>query len=75
MQAEIHALDEATAAELLAFTERVATDQATPGEASTFGQWFKKRAGGESARAVGGALKEIATSIISEVIVKVMMKP
>jgi hypothetical protein len=73
MQSEIHSLDEATTEALARFAQDVAQDKATPEEASTFGQWFRKKAGLESARAVGGALKEIATSVISEVIVKVMM--
>lgn len=74
MQTEIHTLDENTAAELARFAKDVAQDKATPEEASTFGQWFKKRAGVESARAVGGALKDVATSLVAEVIVKVMMR-
>jgi hypothetical protein len=73
MQSEIHQLDDATAKELARFAQDVAQHKATPAEVSTFGQWFRIKAGIESARAVGAALKDIATSVISEVIVKVMM--
>jgi hypothetical protein len=73
MQAEIHALDQATRDELLAFTERVAVDGATSEEAATFGQWFLKKAGPEATGSVGGMLKEIASSVIAAVIQKTMM--
>ena len=73
MQAEIHALDEPTRDELVAFTERVAVGSATKDEATTFGQWFRKKAGPESAKAVGGMLMEVASSVIAAVIQKTMM--
>lgn len=75
MQAEIHALDEPTRDELVAFTERVAVGSATADEATTFGQWFRKKAGPEAAKAVGGAFKEIASSVIAAAIQKAMLGP
>lgn len=73
MQAEIYELDAATANELFDFTKAVAEDRASPEEASTFGQWFKRKAGPEAAKAVGGVLKDVATSTIADVIRKTML--
>jgi hypothetical protein len=73
MQAETYALDEKTTSELVAFAELVATNQATKEEASTFGLWFKKKAGKEAAIAVGGILKDVATSVVSDIIRKTMI--
>ncbi|MGZ3523081.1 MAG: DUF2321 domain-containing protein [Vulcanimicrobiaceae bacterium] len=73
MQSEIHDLDEATSSALTEFAEDVARDRATPEEAATFGQWFRKKAGPEAARAVGGVLKDIATSTIADIIRKSML--
>jgi hypothetical protein len=73
MQAEIHALDAPTRDELVAFTERVAVGNATNDEVATFGQWFRKKAGPDAAKAVGSMLLEVTSSVVAAIIQKTMM--
>lgn len=75
MEAEIRGFDQQTREQLAAFTELVAEERATPDEASTFGQWFRQKAGPEAARTIGGVLKDAATSAIADIIRKTMMGP
>lgn len=70
MQAEIHDLDSDTREELNRFTLSVAQNKVTEADVSTFGRWFKKKAGLEAAKAIGGALKDIATDVIATAIAK-----
>jgi hypothetical protein len=75
MQVELHQLDQRTVEQLEDFTQLVVEGRATPQEAETFGKLFKKKAGLEAAKAVGGVLKDIATGVISDIIRKTMMLP
>ena len=72
MEAEIHNLDQATVRELDRFALAVAEDKATLEDVSTFGRWFKKKAGSGAAKAIAGALKDVATDVIAAAIVKSM---
>lgn len=74
MQTEIHGLDEATSKELGQFARDLAQDRASPEETATFFQLLKKRIGPESAKAIALGLKDVATSVIAEVIVKAMTR-
>jgi hypothetical protein len=73
LQAETYALDVTSERELTQFAKAVADKRVTPQEAATFGAWFKKKFGSDAARAVGGALKDVATSVIADAINKAML--
>jgi hypothetical protein len=70
MQAEIHALDEETTLKVVNFVQSVAEERATAEETATIGQWLRKKAGSETVKAIGYAIKDLATSVIADVITK-----
>ncbi len=73
MQVELNSLDPATTEALNSFVADVVASRATPEQASTFGRWFTMKVGVEGAKAVGGVLKDVASSIIADTIRKTMM--